>query len=214
MDLALACVALHGIACVVTIAFAIAKRRSQERHDALVLAIVWCASFVGNWLHDATLAALPPPSPTPLSTFHDRALLAANGALYFAGPLGFATWIRWTFVRARPLPIFVAWVLAFGIPTALYPLIRGASWFLYASIVHIVAFIAEVTAIWQWAKRSERPRPWHGAGLFASWVTTMPSIAFLVSPGSEESYGNWLLRAAISLHLWVIALIGGATWKS
>ena len=113
----------------------------------MALALVWCAWFVASFARDFVVAALPPPGDAPLSGVVNRVLLALDGALYFAWPLGFLAWMRWTFVRAKPLPILLGWLLAFGIPTALYPAIRGAAWFRFAGMVHVVAFVGEIAAI-------------------------------------------------------------------
>ncbi len=213
-SLALAAVILHGVACVVVVAYAISQRRSEHRLDAYGLAIIWCATFLTARIHEFIGQFLPPPGDTPLSGLHDRSLLALDGALYFALPLGLAAWIRWTFVRANPLPIFVAWLVAFGVPTAVYPAIRGEAWFRLAGAIHIAAFAGGAWAIIQWAKLRARPRPWHGIAIMASWVTTLPAASFLFWPDIYESYAIWLIRSLIGLHLWVIAMVGGAKWKS
>ena len=212
--LPLAVAILHGVACIVTLAFAFVRRRSAERQDAFVLALVWCAWLVESFASDIVIAALPPPGDAPLSGVVNRVLLALDGALYFAWPLGFLAWIRWTFVRANPLPILLGWLLVFGIPTALYPAIRGAAWFRFAGLVHVAAFAGEVAAIVQWIKRREKPQPWHGAAIAASWVCALPALSFFSLPDVYESYANWVLRGLVGLHLWVLAMVGGAKWKS
>jgi hypothetical protein len=213
-SLALAAVILHGVACVVVVAYAISQRRSEQRLDAYGLAIIWCATFLTARIHEFIGQFLPPPGDTPLSGLHDRSLLALDGALYFALPLGLAAWIRWTFVRAKPLPIFVVWLLAVAVPTAVYPAIRGETWFHLAGLIHLVAFIGEMSAVRQWAKRREKPHPWHGIAIAAMGISTLPAISFFASPENFESYGNWVLRGLVGLHLWVLAMVGGAKWKS
>lgn len=214
VDLSLASAVLHGLACVVCFAYAYAKRRSTERQDAINLALVWFGWLLLDFIVDLTDKALPPPNDIPFSGFRDRALLAVNNAAYFAWPLGMAAWIRWTFVHAKPLPIFVAWLVAFGVPTAVYPAIRGETWFRLAGAIHVAAFAGEAWAIIQWAKLRARPRPWHGIAIMAAWVTTLPAASFLFWPDVYESYAIWLIRSLIGLHLWVIATVGGAKWKS
>lgn len=214
VDLPLAAAVLHGLACVVCFAYAYAKRRSSERQDAINLALVWFGWFILGNIVDLTDKALPPPSDIPFSGFRDRALLAVNNAAYLAWPLGMAAWIRWTFVRAKPLPIFVAWLVAVGVPTAAYPAIRGVQWFRLAGVIHLAAFALEIWAIIQWSKLRARPCPWHGIAIAASWVTTLPAASFLFWPDIFESYGIWILRALIGLHLWVLAMVGGARWRS
>lgn len=213
-SLALAVAVLHGLACVVLLAFAFVHRRTVDRQDAFAVALVWCAWFVAAVARDWIVGALPPPDDAPLHGLQNRVLLALDGALYFAWPLGIAAWVRWTFTRARPLPIVLGWILAFGIPTAVYPAIRGATWFRFAGLVHVTAFAIEAAAIMQWAKRRERPRPWHGIGIAAAWVSTLPALSFFSLPDVFESYANWVLRGLIGLHLWVLALMGGAKWRS
>lgn len=213
-ELALAAIILHGVACFVLVAYAIAQRRSEHRRDAFALAIVWCAMFLSARIGEFISELGTPDGDVPLSGLYERTLLAVEHALYFAWPLGLAAWMRWTFVRARALPLVVLWLLSFGVPTALYPLIRGSSWFRLAAAVHIIAFVLEIVAIRQWWKRREKPRPWHGVGIVASWVSTLPAIAFLFWPDSLDSYGLWALRGQICLHLWVLALMGGAKWMS
>ena len=214
MDLSLAEVALHSAACIATLVYAIARRGSAERQMAFLLAFTWIGWIVVDLLQARVVAALPPPSDIPLSGMHDRVLLALDGALYFSWPLGIAAWIRWTFARAKPWPILLAWLLAFGIPTAIYPAIRGVAWFRLAGAVHLAAFASEISAIIEWARRREKPEPWHGIGLAAAGICTLPAISFFALPESQESYGNWVLRGAIGLHLWVLAMIGGAKWNS
>jgi hypothetical protein len=214
MNLELACLVLHGAACVVTIAYAIVRRRSGERQMAYLLALTWTACFVSALMQPYVVNALSPPGDAPYSGIRDRTLLALNAALYFSWPLGIAAWIRWTFIRAKPWPILLAWLLAFGIPTAIYPAIRGVAWFRLAGAVHLAAFASEISAIVAWARRREKPEPWHGIGLAAAGICTLPAISFFALPESQESYGNWVLRGAIGLHLWVLAMIGGAKWKS
>jgi peptidoglycan/LPS O-acetylase OafA/YrhL len=75
---------------------------------------------------------------------------------------------------------------------------------------HVAAFIGEVAAIAQWVKRREKPQPWHGAGIAACWVSTLPALSFFSSPDVYESYANWVLRGLVGLHLWVLAMVGGA----
>jgi hypothetical protein len=212
-DLRLAAMILHSVACVVTIAYAVALRRSRARQDAFALAIVWCATFLSARAGESIRHLLPPPGDVPYYGFRNRALLVVECALYFAWPLGVAAWIRWTFVRARSWWIVGAWLLATGIPAVTYPLIRGSSWFRLAAVVHIVAFVFEISAIVKWTKRREKPQPWHGVAIATSWVSTMPAISFLVSPESAESYHTWFLGAVVGLHLWVIAMIGGSKWQ-
>lgn len=213
VDLAFASAVLQGLACVVCFAYAYARRSSPERQDALALACVWFGWFLLGIIEDLTGQALPAPSDVPLSGIRNRAILAVNSAAYLAWPLGMAAWIRWTFVRAKPLPFFFAWLVAFGIPTAVYPAIRGVGWFRLAGTIHIGAFIGEIVAIRQWAKRREKPQPWHGIALAAAGISTLPAISFFASPENFESYGNWVLRGLIGLHLWVLAMVGGAKWK-
>ena len=213
VDLALASAVLHGLACVVCFAYAHAKRRSAERQYAFALALFWFGWFVFEILEDLTGQALPSPGDIPYSGLRNRALLAVNSAAYLAWPLGMAAWIRWTFVRANPLPMFIAWLVAFGVPTAVYPAIRGEAWFHLAGMIHLGAFIAEMSAVRQWAKLRARPRPWHGIAIAAMGISTLPAISFFASPENAESYGNWVLRGLIGLHLWVLAMVGGAKWK-
>lgn len=212
--LALAVSVLHGIACVVSIAYAFARRRSADRQDAFLLAFVWCAWFVDSIVSDFVVAALPPPGDVPLSGMRDRVLLALDSALYFAWPLGLAAWIRWTFTRARPLPIVLGWLLAFGIPTAIYPALRGAAWFRFAGLVHVLAFVIETAAVLQWAKLRERPRPWHGVAIASTLLCSAPIFAFFALSEIRHDYSVWVLRALVALHLGTIAFVGGDLWGS
>lgn len=213
-SLALAVAVLHGFACVVLLAFAFVHRRTVDRQDTFAVALVWCAWFVAAVARDWIVAALPPPDDAPLHGLQNRVLLALDGALYVAWPLGIAAWVRWTFTRAHPWPIALAWIAAFGIPTAVYPAIRGATWFRFAGVVHVAALAIAAPTIVHWAKRREHPRPWHGAAIAAAWVSTLPALSFFSLPDVFESYANWVLRGLIGLHLWVLALLGGAKWKS
>jgi hypothetical protein len=204
--------ALHAAACCVTLAYAYACRRSVERREALAVALVWCVGFLVLLLSDVVVGALPPPSNVPLSGIRNRTLLAVDGALYFASPLGLATWVRWTFVRARPLAMLIPWVLAFGVPTVVYPAIRGELWFRYAAIVQIFALSVSFVAIAQWVRRIERPRPWHILAFAATLFCNIPIIPFLASPDVRPDYVIWVVRAFIALHLGVIAILGGDLW--
>lgn len=210
--LALAVAVVHGVACVVAGAYAFARRRSAERQDAFALALVWCAWFVAAFARDWIVAALPPPGDVPLSGVVNRVLLALDSALYFAWPLGVAAWVRWTFTRVRTLPIVLGWILAFGIPTAIYPALRGAAWFRFAGLVHVAAFAIEATAIVQWAKRRERPRPWHGVAIAATLLCSAPIFAFFASSEVRHDYIVWVLRALVTLHLGTVAFVGGDLW--
>jgi hypothetical protein len=203
---------LHALACIVTLAFAFVRRRSAERQDAFALALVWCAWLALDLTSDIVVAALPPPGDAPLSGVVNRVLLALDGALYFAWPLGFLAWIRWTFVRANPLPSLLGWLLAFGIPTALYPAIRGVSWFRLAGLVHVAVFAIEAAAIWQWAKLRERPRPWHSVAIASTLLCSAPIFAFFALSENRHDYSVWVLRALVALHLGTIAFVGGDLW--
>ena len=213
-DLALAVAVLHGAACIVAFVFAFVRRRTVDRHDAFALAIVWCAWFVAAIARDFVVAALPPPGDVPLSGMRDRVLLALDSALYFAWPLGLAAWTRWTFTRARPLPIVIGWLLAFGIPTAIYPSIRGLNWFRLAGTIHVLAFVIEAAAILQWAKLRERPRPWHGVAIASTLLCSAPIFAFFALSENRHDYSVWVLRALVALHLGTIAFVGGDLWGS
>jgi hypothetical protein len=212
VSLSLACQILHGLAIVTTIAFAFVRRHSADRQPTFLLAMVWAIWLTMDLARDFIVGALPPPGNVPLSGVVNRVLLALDGALYFAWPLGLAAWIRWTFVRASPLPILLGWILAFGIPTAIYPALRGANWFRFAGLVHVLAFAIEAAAIVQWAKRRERPRPWHGVAIAATLLCSAPIFAFFALSEIRQDYTVWVLRALVTLHLGTIAFVGGDLW--
>ena len=211
--LALASVTLHGVACAMALVHAYARRRSPDKADAYALALVWCAWFVAARAHDVTVRALPPPGP-PLSRPLDLALLALAGALYFAWPALILGWIRWTFLRARTWPVVLLWLVAWGIPAAVYPAIRGTSWFQYAGAFHLAALVGEVVAIGQWVRRREPPRAWHVIALGAVPICAFPAIPFFASGEARAGYLIWVLRGLVGLHLWCIAVLGGDLWLS
>jgi hypothetical protein len=213
VTLALASAVLHGAACVLCLMYAFAKRRSEDRQAAYVLAIVWCGWFGVALLCDVTAAALPPPSPEPLSGLKNRALLAVDSALHLAWPMGILAWVRWSFRGSRPWPVVLAWLVSWGLPTAVYPAIRGASWFWYAGAIHVAALVGEIAAISSWVRRREHPRPWHVAGFVAAAASAFPVIPFFVSSEARAGYLIWVLRGLVVSHLALIAVVGGELWS-
>jgi hypothetical protein len=209
VQLSFAVLALHGLACVVSLAFAFVRRRA----DASALALFWCSALVVDWIGIAVVELLPAPSTLPLTTVRDRFLLACSWMLYFALPMGRVAWIRWTFVRARVWPCVAAWIFAFGVPTLLYPLIRGQSWVRFAGIIEFLAFVAEAVAIAQWIPRRERPQPWHILAFAVTLFCLAPIFAYFVWPEVQSAYDVWVQYSLIVLHLGVIAILGGDLWR-
>ncbi len=209
MQLSFAVLVLHGLACVAALAFAFVRRRAE----ASALTLFLCSALVVDRMRIAVDALLPPPSALPLATVRDRFLLACSWMLYFAVPMGRVAWVRWTFVRARVWPCVAAWIFAFGVPTVLYPLMRGQSAFRFAGIVEFLAFVGEVVAIAQWIPRRERPQPWHILAFAATLFCLAPIFAYFVWPEVQSAYDVWVQYSLVVLHLGVIAILGGDLWR-
>ncbi|WP_153818574.1 hypothetical protein [Polyangium spumosum] len=204
---------LHGAACLLCLAYAYARRRSADRQAAFVLACVWCGWLVLDWLYEWTLDALPLPGPEPLSGLKDRTFLALNSAFFFAWPAGILAWVRWTFKGSRPWPVALAWFAAWALPTAIYPALRGATWFHYAGALHLAALAGELAAFASWARLREPPRPWHSVAIVAIPMCAFPAIPFFASAEARAGYLLWVLRGLVALHLACIAVLGGDLWN-
>lgn len=213
MSLAHAAIVLHGAACVLFLVYAYALRRSKERQAAYVIALVWLAWFGLDRVHAALVEAIPPPDVEPIASFKARTLLDLERAVYLAWPALFLGWIRWTFSNARPWPVVLAWVAVSALPSAIYPALRGESWFRYAGAIHGAALIGEVAAIVSWARLREPPRPWHSIAIVAAGMCAFPAIPFFASAEARAGYLIWVLRALVALHLSVLAVVGGELWN-
>lgn len=213
MSLGLAASVFHGAVCVLLIVNTFIHRRSTNQQAAHSLTAVWCVWFVLARIRDVVAAELPPPGPAPLSGLVDRTLLALDTAAYFAWPALILGWVRWSFRGSRPLPVVIAWLAAWALPTAVYPAIRGAAWFRYAGAIHLAALAGEVIVIAQWIRRREAPKVAHVVALAAVPICAIPAIPFLASAEARAGYLVWVLRGLVALHLWVIAVVGGDLWR-
>lgn len=212
MSLEFAAAVLHGIACVLCLAYAYARRRSQHRQAANILAVVWFGWLVLALLREWVVNALPPPGPEPLTGLLNRTLLALDTSLYLAWPFGILAWILWTFRGLRPRGTLIAWILASIPPIAFYPKLGGDRWFHYAAALHIVVLYLEIDAIFAWIRRRKPPAPWHVAGFVAAAAAAFPAIPFLASSEARAGYLVWVLRGLVTAHLAMIAIVGGDLW--
>ena len=213
MNLALAAIVLHVAAIAICLWYAVLMRHSTSRNAAILLALVWLGGFILNQAHTVVVHAFPPPGTTPYAGARNLALLALAHALYFAWPALILAWVRWSFRRSHPWPVVLAWLVAWGLPTAVYPAIRGATWYHFAGALHLAALAVEIASIAVWVRKREAPRFWHVAGMVAACMTALPAIPFLSPNEAREGYLLWVLRGLILGHLSIVAIVGGELWS-
>ena len=212
MTLADVQIVLHAAASAFCIWHAVGKRNTADRGPAYLLAFVWTIYFILDQAHTALVGSIPSPDVEPIASTKTRFLFNLEGSLYFVWPAGFLAWIRWTFRRARPWPVVLAWLAASALSVAV-PAFRGAAWFRFAGALHLAALAVEIASIVVWVRKREAPRPWHVAGMVAACMTALPAIPFLSPNEAREGYLLWVLRGLILGHLSIVAIVGGELWS-
>ena len=214
MNLGTAAIVLNAAASAVCIWYAVRKRNTADRDSAYLLAFVWLAGLGLDLLHTAIVGAIPGPDVEPLLSLKTRIILATERAIYLAWPALILAWFRWTFRRARPWPVVLAWLAASALPVAVPALLRGARWFPYAGALHLAALAGEIAAFVPWVRLREAPRPWHVGGMVAASIAAFPAIPFFASSEARAGYLIWVLRGLVLGHLAIIAIVGGDLWNT
>ena len=223
---------VHAVTCVVCVVHALMARARRHAtaaasrgvaapvpdarlRDALAGYLV--AWFVADRIRGRVLDALSAAGPGPFTGLAERVLLGVDRGLYLAWIAGLLALVGFLFTRTRTIARLAAvfWLVATSVVVGFYPALRGAVFFQFVGVLHLLAVVAEVGIVAAWWRKLARPTSEHRAAIALVLFSALPAIAFVQpEPEVRAAYLAWSEQGLLAGFVLVNITIGGALWVS